>query len=113
MRDLIVAAIRKVPRGHVSTYGAIARAAGFPGAARQVVRALHVSAGLAWHRVVGAGGEIKLRGESAFEQRFRLESEGVTFRGRRVNMRLHEFKFPKARRRVKNRLKAKKRKRKM
>ena len=27
MRDLIVAAIRKVPRGHVSTYGAIAKAA--------------------------------------------------------------------------------------
>ena len=47
------------------------------------------------HRIVGAGGEIKLRGESAFEQRFRLEAEGVTFRGRRVNMRLHEFKFQK------------------
>jgi len=112
MRDLIVAAIRKVPRGHVSTYGAIAKAAGFPGAARQVVRALHVSAGLAWHRVVGAGGEIKLRGESAFEQRFRLESEGVTFRGRRVNMRLHEFKFPKTKRRVKNHRKAQSKKRK-
>lgn len=93
MHERIVAAIRKVPRGQVSTYGSIAKAAGFPGAARQVVRALHQSAGLAWHRILGAGGEIKLRGEYAFEQRFRLESEGVTFRGRRVNMRLHEFKF--------------------
>jgi methylated-DNA-protein-cysteine methyltransferase-like protein len=104
MRERIVAAIRKVPRGHVSSYGAIAKAAGFPGAARQVAWTLHSSAGLPWHRIVGAGGEIKLRGESAFEQRFRLESEGVTFRGRRVNMRAHEFKFttPKRKRVSKN-----------
>jgi len=102
MRDRIAAAIRKVPRGRVSTYGAIAKAAGFPGAARQVVRTLHLSAGLPWHRILGAGGEIKLRGESAFEQRFRLEAEGVTFRGRRVNMRLHEFKFQKTKRQTKN-----------
>jgi methylated-DNA-protein-cysteine methyltransferase-like protein len=94
MRERIVAAIRKVPHGHVSSYGAIAKAAGYPGGARQVAWTLHSSAGLPWHRIVGAGGEIKLRGESAFEQRFRLEAEGVTFRGRRVNMRLHEFKFP-------------------
>jgi methylated-DNA-protein-cysteine methyltransferase related protein len=111
MHNRIVAAIRKVPRGHVSTYGAIAKAAGFPGAARQVVRALHQSAGLPWHRIVGAGGEIKLRGESAFEQRFRLESEGVTFRGRRVNMRLHEFKFHRTRSQPKNSRKAKSKKR--
>jgi methylated-DNA-protein-cysteine methyltransferase related protein len=86
--------IRKIPRGKVSTYGAIARAAGYPGAARQVVRALHRASDLPWHRVLGAGGEIKLRGEHAFEQRFRLEAERVTFRGRRVNMDLHEYKFP-------------------
>ena len=30
---------------------------------------------------------------SGLDQRLRLEMEGVTFRGRRVNMRLHEFKF--------------------
>ena len=100
MREQIVAAIRKVPHGHVSSYGAIAKAAGFPGAARQVAWTLHSSAALPWHRIVGAGGEIKLRGESAFEQRFRLESEGVTFRGRRVNMRVHEFKFAPKRKRV-------------
>lgn len=93
MREKIQATIRKVPRGQVSSYGAIARAAGYPGAARQVAWTLHVSAGLPWHRILGAGGEIKLRGEAALEQRFRLESEGVTFRGRRVNMRLHEFRF--------------------
>ena len=88
----IRAAIRKIPRGKVSTYGAVARAAGFPGAARQVARALHSSLGLPWQRVLGSGGEIKLRGDSAMEQRFRLEAEGVHFRGKKVDMKAHEFR---------------------
>jgi methylated-DNA-protein-cysteine methyltransferase-like protein len=96
MHKKIVAAIQKIPRGKVSTYGAIARAAGFPGAARQVVRALRMSFGLPWQRVLGAGGEIKLRGDSAIEQRLRLEAEGVAFRGRRVDMKRFEFKFPRS-----------------
>ncbi|HMK23947.1 MAG TPA: MGMT family protein [Terriglobales bacterium] len=95
MRERILATIRKVPRGYVSTYGAIAKAAGYPGAARQVVRALHGGVDLPWQRIVGAGGEIRLQGDSAFDQRLRLEMEGVTFRGRRVNLQLHEFRFPK------------------
>ncbi len=93
MRERIVKAIRAVPRGHVSSYGAIAKAAGHAGAARQVVGVLRGSFDLPWHRIVGSGGEIKLRGDSAIEQRLRLEAEGVTFRGRRVNMRLHEYRF--------------------
>jgi alkylated DNA nucleotide flippase Atl1 len=48
---------------------------------------------LPWHRILGAGGAIKLRGDAAMEQRFRLESEGVKFRGRRVDMKNFEFKF--------------------
>jgi methylated-DNA-protein-cysteine methyltransferase-like protein len=95
MREKIVTAIRGIPRGKVSTYGAVAKGAGFPGAARQVVAALRDAVGLPWQRVLGAGGAIKLRGEYAFEQRFRLEAEGVTFRGRKVNMKLHEHKFAK------------------
>jgi methylated-DNA-protein-cysteine methyltransferase-like protein len=97
-RARIVRSIRALPKGRVSTYGAIARAAGWPGAARQVVRVLRQVPGLPWQRVVGAGGAIKLPGEHAAEQRFRLQMEGVTFRGARVNMKLHEHKFPKARR---------------
>ena len=93
MHARILATIRKIPRGKVSTYGAIARAAGYPGAARQVVGALHRSFDLPWQRILGAGGEIKLRGDSAIEQRLRLESEGVTFRVRRVDMKKHEFEF--------------------
>jgi methylated-DNA-protein-cysteine methyltransferase related protein len=94
MHSHILATIQKIPRGKVSSYGAIARAAGYPGAARQVVGVLHRSVGLPWQRVLGAGGEIKLRGDHAMEQRFRLEAEGVTFRGRRVDIKRHEFRFP-------------------
>jgi len=60
-----------------------------------VARALHDSFDVPWQRVLGAGGQIKLQGEGAFEQRFRLQAEGVTFRGRRVDMKAHEYKFPK------------------
>jgi methylated-DNA-protein-cysteine methyltransferase related protein len=93
MHNRIIAAIQKVPRGRVSTYGAIAKAAGYPRGARLVARTLRSAGGLPWHRILGAGGEIKLRGHSALDQRLRLEMEGVTFRGRRVNMKLHEYKF--------------------
>jgi len=95
MREKIMATIRSIPRGKVSTYGGVAKAAGFPGAARQVVAALRGAVGLPWQRVLGAEGVIKLRGDYAFEQRFRLEAEGVTFRGRKVDMKLHEHRFPK------------------
>jgi methylated-DNA-protein-cysteine methyltransferase related protein len=84
--------IRSIPRGKVSTYGGVAKAAGFPGAARMVARTLRRGFGLPWQRVLGAGGEIKLRGDSAIEQRLRLESEGVRFRGRKVDMKAHEWK---------------------
>ena len=93
MRLRIEGAIRRIPKGKVSTYGAVARAAGLPGAARQVARVLHRGYGLPWQRVLGAGGEIKLRGDSALEQRLRLEAEGVRFRGRKVDMREFEFRF--------------------
>ncbi len=90
-RARVVRAIRDLPPGTVSSYGAIARAAGWPGAARQVVRILQQVPGLPWHRVVGSGGAIKLCGENAAEQIFRLRMEGVTFRGARVDMKRHEF----------------------
>ena len=97
-RARVVRCIRALPAGTVSSYGALAKAAGWAGAARQVVRILHQVPGLPWHRVVGSGGGIKLRGEQAAEQRFRLRMEGVTFCGARVDMKRHEFHFSKAKR---------------
>ena len=87
--------IRKIPRGKVATYGDVAYAAGFPGAARQVVWALHGSGGeLPWQRVVGAAGKILLPGVKGAEQRFMLQSEGVAFIGLRVDMKQHRYAWP-------------------
>jgi methylated-DNA-protein-cysteine methyltransferase-like protein len=94
-RARVLRCIRSLPAGMVSSYGAIARAACWPGAARQVVRILREAQGLPWHRVVGSGGAIKLGGENGAEQRFRLHLEGVSFRGARVDMKKHEYKFGK------------------
>ena len=85
--------VRKIPRGKVATYGQIAYAAGYPGAARQVAWALHGSSGLPWHRVLGAEGRILLGGEAGFEQRMRLRSEGVAFAGQRVLLQQHQHVF--------------------
>jgi len=86
-------AIRKVPRGRVSTYGAIAKAAGYPRCSRHVGRVLRQIDGLPWQRILGSGGRISLRGESALEQRFLLQAEGVRFKGRRVDLREFEHRF--------------------
>ena len=84
--------IRSVPKGKVSTYGKVAAAAGYPLYHRAVARLLRKAPlhGLPWQRIVGAGGEIKLRGEAAAEQRLLLSIEGVKFRGKRVNMEIYE-----------------------
>jgi methylated-DNA-protein-cysteine methyltransferase-like protein len=71
-----------IPRGRVSTYGAVARAAGLPGRARQAGFALRVAPAalnLPWHRVVGAGGRIAFPSASRAyrEQARRLRAEGV------------------------------------
>ena len=99
LRDMV----RNIPRGKVSSYGDVARAAGFPGRARQVVWALRNSRGLPWHRVVGSGGKILLPGEQGIEQRLRLESEGVGFRNGRVWMAKHQHAFGRVRRVAKER----------
>lgn len=92
VRMKIERVIRAIPPGKVSTYGAVARMAGLPGAARLVARVLHGGFGLPWQRVLGSGGQIKLTGDNAMEQRLRLEAEGVRFRGRKVDMKAHEFR---------------------
>ncbi len=93
MFDLMLRQVRKIPKGKVATYGDVAYAAGFPGAARQVSWALHGSSGVPWQRVVGNGGKILLGGEHGFEQRMRLANEGVAFHGLRVDMKSHQHSF--------------------
>jgi methylated-DNA-protein-cysteine methyltransferase-like protein len=90
MFERVLGVVRQISKGKVATYGDVAKAAGYPGAARQVVWALR-SGGKAvpWHRVLGAKGRILLPGTNGLEQRLHLRSEGVTILGDRVD--LNEF----------------------
>jgi methylated-DNA-protein-cysteine methyltransferase-like protein len=87
--------ILSIPKGKVATYGQVAAAAGYPLYHRAVARLLRTDPldRLPWQRVVGAGGAIKLPSEAGAEQRLRLRMEGVTFRGKRVNLELHQHAF--------------------
>lgn len=91
----ILAAIRRIPRGRVSTYGEIATVAGLPRRARLVGTVLRQTAvKVPWHRVVNASGAISFPEGSASHARQRavLEREGVVFRRNRIA--LKEFGWP-------------------
>ena len=82
-------AVCAIPRGQVSTYGDIARTAGFPGRARQAGFALKTAPerlNIPWHRVVAAGGRIAFPKTSNQykEQTRRLRAEGVLVKNGRV-----------------------------
>jgi methylated-DNA-protein-cysteine methyltransferase-like protein len=87
--------IRSIARGKVASYGQVAAAAGYPRYHRAVARFLKtaIPCELPWHRVLGAGGEIKLSGRAAAEQRLRLRMEGVTFAGKRIDLTRHQHIF--------------------
>lgn len=87
----ILAAVRRIPRGRVSSYGDIAIVAGLPRRARLVGTVLkHApsSKDLPWFRVINSSGRISLPAgsDSYAKQRRKLEGEGVIFRGDRIDM---------------------------
>ena len=79
----VVTIIKKIPPGKVMTYGQVAKCAGSPRGARQVVRILHTMSRkheLPWHRVINAKGEIGLKSEDGYiDQKMMLEGEGIVF----------------------------------
>lgn len=87
-RDAILAAVRGIPRGTVSSYGGVARRAGLPGRARLVARILasNDDPTLPWHRVLRSDGRIAFAaGSDDFQRQLRrLEGEGVTVSNGRV-----------------------------
>jgi len=84
----VLAAVRRIPRGRVATYGDVANAAGLPRRARFVGRVLRLeplAADVPWHRVVSAQGVISIpQDRAAGEQVRRLAAEGVVCKGRRI-----------------------------
>lgn len=82
--ERIYAAVRRIPRGRVATYGQVAKLAGLPRHARQVgyaLAALPAGSDVPWQRVVNAQGKVSPRAVPGFEeeQRVLLEREGVVF----------------------------------
>jgi len=76
----ILTILKQLPVGKVISYGEVAKLAGYPNGARQVVRilsSLSDTEHLPWHRVVNKQGQIALSGEGAFIQKALLEAEGV------------------------------------
>ena len=80
----VYSVVRRVPRGNVTTYGAVARILGSPHGARTVGWALHSlpkDSDVPWQRVVNSHGRISgdSRDHGCSRQRELLEEEGVSF----------------------------------
>ena len=96
--DPVYRVVKQIPRGRVTTYGALAKALQLRGGARTAGRALAATPsgkGIPWHRVVGERGKILIREPYASLQRKLLESEGVTIVETRVDLKRHLWKPPK------------------
>ena len=92
--------VKRIPKGRVLSYGELARVINLPGGARAAGYAMAAcpqGQGIPWHRVVGAGGRILLGEPRGALQRRLLESEGVEFRGQRLELDGRAWTPPKAR----------------
>ncbi|WP_069446863.1 DNA base-flipping protein [Vibrio scophthalmi] len=91
----IFAVIHQIPHGKVTSYGEIAKLAGYPGYARHVGKALgNLPEGskLPWHRVVNSQGQISLKGEDLQRQRRRLLAEGIEVSDSgRISLKKHKW----------------------
>ncbi len=80
-----------IPKGHVLTYGEVARLSGRPNGARHVSQAMRLAPRklkLPWHRVINAQGRIAIPEDSAGyrRQKERLEHEGVVFLNGQIDL---------------------------
>ena len=98
--DPVYKLVKRIPRGCVTTYGALAKALRLRGGARvagYAMAACPSGKGIPWHRVIGAGGRLLIREPHASLQRRMLETEGIVIDGKRVNMKKYAWSGPKAR----------------
>jgi methylated-DNA-protein-cysteine methyltransferase-like protein len=98
--DPVYRLVKKIPRGRVTTYGALAKALRLRGGARAAGHAMAAcpsGKGIPWHRVIGAGGRLLIREPHSSLQRRLLETEGIAVDGKRVNMKKYAWIVPKGR----------------
>src|SRR5262245_37312782 len=82
----VLAILRRLPVGRVISYGALARLAGKPRAARAVGNIMREARhpGLPYHRVIAAGGRLGGYGGNLGLKRALLVAEGLTVTSSRV-----------------------------
>lgn len=90
-RERVWSIVHGIPRGTVTSYGAVAKLAGLPRGARligRILAQLPEGSALPWHRVVNSRGEISFPAGSAQfrEQRERLLQEGVVFHNNKIDV---------------------------
>jgi methylated-DNA-protein-cysteine methyltransferase-like protein len=102
--DAVYALVKKIPRGKVLTYGAVAKVVRLKGGARTAGHAMAATPqgqGIPWHRVVGAGGKLLIREPYASLQKKLLASEGAKITETRVDMKTSAWGPPVRRRATK------------
>lgn len=91
----IFVVIHQIPSGKVSTYGDIAKMAGYPGYARHVGKALSNlprDSKLPWYRVINSAGKISLKGDSFDRQAEHLKKNGIDVSDTgRVNLKKYKW----------------------
>lgn len=93
----IFVVIHQIPQGKVSTYGEIAKMAGYPGYARHVGKALSnlpEGSTLPWYRVINSAGKISLKGNDFFRQKKHLEKESIEVNAAgRINLKKYKWQL--------------------
>ena len=82
----VLATVRRIPVGRVSTYGDVAELAGRPGAARAVGNIMRdcKARDVPCHRVIAAAGRLGGYGGATALKRALLQAEGIVVRGERI-----------------------------
>ena len=82
----VLTVVRRIPAGHVATYGDVAKLAGRPRAARAVGNIMRGCRrqDVPCHRVIAAGGRLGGYGGSEALKRALLAAEGIVVSGSRV-----------------------------
>lgn len=81
-RDIIYSLIGNIPSGRVTTYGTLAKMAGYPAHIRQVcqaIRTIPAGSSLPCHRVINGQGKLSVTGECYLRHKQALVDEGIIF----------------------------------
>ncbi|KKU27619.1 hypothetical protein A2116_00485 [Candidatus Jorgensenbacteria bacterium GWA1_49_17] len=95
-REKVYRITKRIPRGRVSTYAAVARAIGSPRAFRAVGSALNknpYAPQVPCHRVVRSDGRIGGFASGSKRKTTLLKKEGVEVKKRKINLKKFGFRF--------------------